>query len=252
MAKQRKSSKRNSNKCPEPFNTLIDLAGGIAMNAVANKMEEKNHYRKRGVPNPYRATAFGIASGRLNKTEDLIRLGGFMGAMGAFDDDPYATPKPAKKAAPWQYDGLGSEIAKPRDNKYAWRLNCEDGSEYGIAPEDYETRDDYNEALREAKEGTIQDSTETIEQTSIGQQYNDKSSPVTSGGVIFCRVSLLSNGRTEYFRTNDPTIRCGEIVIVPTGDKTATGVVVSVEEFPSGSYPQPLEQTEEIIGRNNR
>ncbi|MCD8174812.1 MAG: hypothetical protein LUD41_02560 [Phascolarctobacterium sp.] len=37
------------------------------------------------------------------------------------------------------------------DNRYAWRLNCEDGSEYGVSPEDYETRDEYNEALRAEK-----------------------------------------------------------------------------------------------------
>lgn len=84
MAKKRR---KKSSKCPEPFNTLINLAAGVTMNAIANKMEEKHHYRKRGVPNPYRASAFGLASGRLKKTEDIIRLGGLMGAMGAFDAD---------------------------------------------------------------------------------------------------------------------------------------------------------------------
>ena len=49
MAK-RKRYKRSS-KCPEPFNTLIDLAGGIAMNAIANKMERKYHYSKKDVFN---------------------------------------------------------------------------------------------------------------------------------------------------------------------------------------------------------
>ena len=41
----------------------------------------------------------------------------------------------------------------PRDNRYAWRLNCEDGSAYGIDPNDYETRDEYNEALSREKHG---------------------------------------------------------------------------------------------------
>ncbi len=39
MAKHKKY--KRSSKCPEPFNTLIDIAGGIAMNAIANKMEGK-------------------------------------------------------------------------------------------------------------------------------------------------------------------------------------------------------------------
>lgn len=34
---------------------------------------------------------------------------------------------------------------------HSWRQFCDDGSEYGIDPEDYETEEDYNEALEEAK-----------------------------------------------------------------------------------------------------
>lgn len=69
--------------------------------------------------------------GLIKDTEDLLRFGGVLGAMGAFDDD--------------------EGFYKPIDNTYAWRLNCEDGSAYGVAPEDYETRDAYNEALYLAK-----------------------------------------------------------------------------------------------------
>lgn len=35
--------------------------------------------------------------------------------------------------------------------KYAWRDTCEDGSDYGLIPEDYETEEEYSEALDEAK-----------------------------------------------------------------------------------------------------
>ena len=35
--------------------------------------------------------------------------------------------------------------------KYAWRNTCEDGSDVGIFPDDYETEDEYTEALEEAK-----------------------------------------------------------------------------------------------------
>ena len=73
------------------------------------------------------------------------------------------------------------------------------------------------------------------------------SSPVE--GVCFCRVSLLSNGRTEYFRTGDQTIRLGELVVIPDEKSTTTGVVVSVENCFPGDFPQPLEDTKEIIGR---
>ena len=47
MAKRRRSSKKSS-KCPEPFNTLIDIAAGLTMGAVANHMEKKYNYSKKG------------------------------------------------------------------------------------------------------------------------------------------------------------------------------------------------------------
>lgn len=38
-----------------------------------------------------------------------------------------------------------------RVNQYRWRLYCEDGSKYVIKPENYETADDYKEAIENAK-----------------------------------------------------------------------------------------------------
>lgn len=44
------------------------------------------------------------------------------------------------------------------ERKYIWRKYCEDGSEYGIDPADYETADDYEDALIEARgKGKTQD-----------------------------------------------------------------------------------------------
>ena len=37
------------------------------------------------------------------------------------------------------------------DEKYGWRTTCEDGSEFGLDPEDYETEEEYNDALYEEK-----------------------------------------------------------------------------------------------------
>lgn len=74
--------------------------------------------------------------GQIDDTENLIKLGGMLGVMGAFDDekDDSFTPAPSNNC-----------------NKYAWRMNCEDGSNYGIYPENYETRQEYNEAIVSAK-----------------------------------------------------------------------------------------------------
>ena len=77
----------------------------------------------------------------MKSTEDILRTGVFLGAMGSFDVD---TSDPD---APHSYildDPIFYDIpeAKVNDNRYDWRLNCEDGSEYGIYAEDYETREE--------------------------------------------------------------------------------------------------------------
>ena len=37
---------------------------------------------------------------------------------------------------------------------YEWRLYCEDGDDFGVDPDDYETEEEYEEALKEAKHGS--------------------------------------------------------------------------------------------------
>ncbi|MCD8149989.1 MAG: hypothetical protein LUE92_10605 [Clostridiales bacterium] len=143
MSKRRKSSgnRKKSSKCPEPFNTMIDVAAGLTMAAIANSKEKKNNYSARGKINPYAASAVGMATGRIKNTEDIIRTGALLGMMGSFDDDDVCD------------DLLLStgNFVHTNDNRYAWRLNCEDGSDYGIFPEDYETREEYNEAIHNEK-----------------------------------------------------------------------------------------------------
>ncbi|MCC8077240.1 MAG: hypothetical protein LIO60_02655 [Oscillospiraceae bacterium] len=145
MSKRKKSSSKHkkSSKCPEPFNTMIDLAAGLTMAAIAGSMEKKHNYSARGKINPYAASAVGMATGRIKNTEDIIRTGALLGAMGSFDDDDTCD------------DLLLSteNLVHTNDNRYAWRLNCDDGSAYGIFPEDYETRKEYNEALHNEKYG---------------------------------------------------------------------------------------------------
>ena len=88
-----------------------------------------------------------------------------------------------------------------------------------------------------------------LEQPDTVEFDTEAAAPEPARDVYFCRVSLLSNGKTEYFRTDDQTIKRGDIVTVPDGESTTTGVVVSIEHFSPGAYPQPLEETAEIIGR---
>jgi len=46
-----------------------------------------------------------------------------------------------------------ADYSSPSRSIYNWRDHCEDGSEYGIDPDDYDAEDEYDEALKEAKYG---------------------------------------------------------------------------------------------------
>ena len=234
MAK--KKYKRKSSKCPEPLNTFIDIAAGITMGAVANHMEKKYHYTAKGKINPYAVSAMGLASGKMKSTEDVLRTGAFLGAMGSFDVEADDIPS-FRSYIP--EDPVFRQIreTKVNDNRYAWRLNCEDGSAYGVSPYNYETRAAYNEALKAAKGGNTR-STETscsepTKQTTIddGNQY------------IYCRVSRLDNGANEYYLSKMNEVKVGDSVQVPTENGTASGIVIAVELHTASTAPQPPEET---------
>lgn len=126
------------------------------MGAVADHMEKKYHYKKKSKINLYAASAFGLASGRMKSTEDILRTGAFLGAMGSFDVDTCDPDTPRSYISD---DPIFQDLseAKVNDNRYAWRLNSEDGSAYGIDPQNYATRDAYHAALHSAKAATQPD-----------------------------------------------------------------------------------------------
>ncbi len=293
MGKRRK--KRKSSKCPEPINSMINLAGGLAMGAVAAHMESKYHYTDKGKPNPYAVTAVGFATGSIKGTRDIVRLGAVMGAMGAFDAEQDDSNKhryiPQSNCAE-DDDAYFDALVYPSNdrNKYAWRLNCEDGSEYGIYPEDYETRDEYHEALHQEKyswRDYCEDGTEhgiDPEDYETEEEYEEameaaSSPPIVSMSTvventtvpessvkrtpsavppieqaapelfedddfhvfIYCKVETEEG--TDYYRTEDRSIRRGNKVIVPSNQGDIEGIVISVEHHMRFSVPKELNRT---------
>lgn len=238
MARRRKSKK--SSKCPEPFNTLIDIAGGIAMGAVASHMEKKYNYSKKGKINPYAVSAMGIASGRMKSTEDILRTGAILGAMGSFDVEADEAPS-YRPYVP--EDPVFREIreTKVNDNRYAWRLNCEDGSEYGISPHDYETRDEYNAAIREVK--SKERFTVPVE-TDCDRHEN---TVLTDDKYLYVRVSRLDNGANQYYISKNLNLKIGDTVTVPTENGSVGGIIIAMTWYTTADAPQPPEETLIII-----
>ena len=144
MAKRKKKSSKRERIPVIDF--LIDMAAAT-MDYIAYKRRQKRGGRRSNKIDPYEATGIAMGLGMIDDTEDLIKFGGMLGMMGAFDPD--------EPDEVYQNSYVGSHednpFYAPKNNKYAWRLNCEDGSEYGISPEDFETRDEYHKALHREK-----------------------------------------------------------------------------------------------------
>ena len=126
MAKRKKKSSKRERIPVIDF--LIDMAAAATMDYIAYKRRQKRGGRRSNKIDPYEATGIAMGLGMIDDTEDLIKFGGMLGMMGAFDPD--------EPDEVYQNSYVGSHednpFYAPKNNKYAWRLNCEDGSEYGI------------------------------------------------------------------------------------------------------------------------
>ena len=232
MAKKRKKS---SSFGLGILDGLIDLAGGAAMNAVANHVEQKYHYSAKGKINPYRVSAIGIASGRMKTTKDIMRTGAYLGAKGSFDvttDPPEKDWNDYDDSIILSDDSLLNAISDTveHDNRYAWRLNCEPGWQYGIDPEDFETREEYNLALEDARllaEQYDDEPDDSLPEQSVSSAPQQKD---TDSIGALCSVSRLDNGKTETHWIDRPGIQVGDIVEFLEEYQLVHGVVVAIKK----------------------
>lgn len=231
MAKQRK--KYSATKCPEPLNTMIDLAGALAMGALTKHQIKRDYQRGQGEESIKAATmVYGMGAMRRGG-DGLIALGGLYGINSAIRD--IERSEAVRRRVLVYDDGIDFLPYKTNDNRYAWRLNCEDGSAYGVSPLDYETRDAYNRALASAKGGqTVEMHKEPV------PKEPKKESPFRGSPLLCCRVSRLDNGANEYYLTADEGIKVGDKIIISDAG-TTEGIVIGVKrlsEMAEGEIPQ--------------
>lgn len=176
-----------------------------------------------------------------------------MGAMGAFDDDCTPPAHHFRYAdSSWEFDEVSNNNPKSNDNRYAWRLNCEDGSSYGIYPENYETRSEYNKALQAAKSDCNDNG---IDNLNISVTSEDHVVNFTSlqedlkptSALNYCKVSILKFGDNRYFIYENEDITIGNMIIVSIDGKEEKGIVLSVEHHTSVTAPCNPENAQRII-----
>ena len=206
---------------------MLDLAGAAAIDYIHYKHRQKSGGRRTKI-DPYAAAGIAMGMGKINSTESTIALGGILGAMGAFDEDG------------------GS---RPIDNRYAWRLNCEDGSSYGIDPADFETREEYNDAIREARSALEDEATAVPSQGSAAlPKPSAEKDEAASSTRLFCHVSRLDDGVNLFYIAPDDSYKIGERVIVPREDASRGSAIILSVAF---SPPASAENIQEIIGRDD-
>ena len=148
MAKRRKKSKSS---CPEPINTFIDLCGGAATALITRSMLKRDIEKGEGDESLAAATL--VFGSRAMRKGDAIGIGGMIGinsALKATQRRPIISDciySPEQEAIPH----VSTTNPSQEPPRYIWRKFCADGSRFGVSPEDYETADEYEEALNRAK-----------------------------------------------------------------------------------------------------
>lgn len=259
MAKRKKYS---AAKCPDPINFMFDLAGALAMGAYAKHQIKKDYQRGQGETSA-KAALMVYGSGAMRTgSSGLMSLGGLLGVNSALRDIERKEAAARRNAAlirrsdhtPAYNDEVYIPPYKTNDNRYAWRLNCEDGSAYGVSPSEYETREDYNRALQNAKGDQVE-----TPQKAVAHSEPEQESPFQGSNYLCCRVSRLDNGANEFYLTDDETIKVGDRITVSTEAGTSEGIVIGVrklsemttDELPKDNMWVLSQEEEEISSPEN-
>ncbi|MCQ4023303.1 MULTISPECIES: hypothetical protein [unclassified Ruminococcus] len=171
--------------------------------------------------------------------------------------------------------------------KNVWRKNVPDGKKYGLDPCDYETEQEYMDALNEEKFSWREDysgwdtlgvnpdnyeteeafreaydvvlnkkrSTETEKRKERKLKQNpadcaDKASDNCADDnniYIFCGVEFPNSSHLYHYRTEDKTIKIGDLVIVPAGNIETQGRVVCVGQYIGRAAPYPVSKARFIV-----
>lgn len=92
MAKRKYHSSSPSH-CPNFFGDLLDLGEAFILDCYSARYRERR--RASGNPlriDPYAAAGAAMGMGRLNSFDDIMRLGGILGSLGAFDPPVHQSP----------------------------------------------------------------------------------------------------------------------------------------------------------------
>lgn len=244
MARRRKT--KGTTKCPEPINTLIDLAAAATFDYIAYKRRKK-HGGKPTRIDPYEAAGIAYGLGHLDSTEDIIRLGGKLGAMGAFNDeesevDPYKVAGTAFDAgAAEDIFEFGSIPSMTDASTHSANTAEMIEATYGISAADYTTRDDFIKAINTAR---------FSECVVTGSEHKEN---LVADGAVLCKVSCLDNGQIIECISNDISAKPGTTVrIAFANGEQKDGIILTVTNAPENEADCKLARLPRIMNGDTR
>lgn len=200
MAKQRRKS-----SCPEPLNTMIDIAGAVTMGIVSRSMVQKDIKRGQGRESVAVAREIFGAGALRGGSDGLISLGGLMGVESAVRS---AEREGQQNCAYTEEDALIADLER-RINKTQVHHSTMEAPVPPVSP----TKPEHEP---------------------VPQAVNDITPEKET--YIFCRVSRLDNGNNEYYlAAHDYVI--GSKVEIETDNGFAHGIVLTVERHQRATAP---------------
>lgn len=150
---------------------------------------------------------------------------------------------------PTYYSSEEEYMKDLEEYKYGWRECFSDDENYGLNVNDYETRDEFIKAQKVRRQEVWKE-----KQADQKKQREMQSDTIVDDKTIYtyCGVMLPHSKHPYSYRTDDPQIKVGDVVIVPVGNKgeEVSGTVVSVGQYTRAAVPYPVEETRFVIRKS--
>ena len=154
---------------------------------------------------------------------------------------------------PRWYDSEEEYLADLNEHKYGWREWYKGRDIYGLDVNDFETQVEFNEAFNIKLEEMRQKKREAREQECRQRQAERQReiAVITDDKTIYtiCGISFPHAVHAYHYRTEDTTLKIGDTVLVPVGDKEAKGTVISVGQYMRHTVPFPVDKMKTIISK---
>ena len=139
-----------------------------------------------------------------------------------------------------EIDDIDFDTLDIDDDEYSWRSNYDYDFDTDINPEDYETEDEYLEALKEARLIKNYTKNETLKNNS-----NENQTKIYS----YCKVMFGASNEKYDYLCGELKLNINDHVIVPFGNdnKQIRGIVIAVGNCLSSALPCDVNLMKEVI-----